>query len=384
MTAFFPVIVFVLLSLIFPNLIFAQESVVPSSNKITSVDPQISTSNIMESSQFEFLTKKDSIKEELLDDGEIAPNEAKNILNEEILQPEVRKTLKDYTFITGKAGTVEAALPPGEYKVNIEPVKDYDVKIPSAIALKDGYPLIIPVEFKKGSGKVIDSGKTLVSTESNEGVSKGLTRVKVIVVSDSGQPLPWAGVAVKLEKVFHQKDISLLAGWNLITLTALPGKPLTAEGLLQEIKKQGGEATTVSSLENGFWKSYIIRGENNYSLSDFLIEPGKAYFVKALKPSAFSFAGQNFVAPVKLKLSSGWNAVGFPVMSKQYAKPYTVSQLFGDLNSRQAGADTAARWEFGLWDTFVNKDSQGYGEDFDIQSNRGYILKVEKEVEFSP
>lgn len=326
---------------------------------------------------FEFLVKKNLIKNALLEDGKVSSEYVKSVLALDILQPEIKKNSDGYLLTTGKAGTVEGQVEKTLYKVAVNPLPGVDIEVPAVVDLTKDSSAIVAVRFKKGSGKVEKvasrPGRSLVGTvyadETKD--ATGSAQVKVVLTGEKGQVLPWAGVNVSLEKVEQQSNIHLNAGWNLVTLTALPGKPLTASNLLDQITAQGGNGVAVSTLENGAWKTFVSRGTNDYSTEDFLIEPGKAYFVKALKPSKFTFTGQNFVEPIKLKLSSGWNAVGMPVMSK----PNKAS----DLN-----VDTVARWDFGLWDTFVKKDAEKFGEDFAITAGRGYILKVGKEMEFSP
>ena len=52
------------------------------------------------------------------------------------------------------------------------------------------------------------------------------------------------------------------------------------------------------------------------------------------------------------------------------------------LTVKIGGADAASRWQFGLWDTLVKKLEQKYGRDFDIENNRGYLIRLESEGEF--
>lgn len=177
------------------------------------------------------------------------------------------------------------------------------------------------------------------------------------------------------------KEIQLVPGWNLITIPAIPTKPLTASVLLQDIALQGGYATTVSRLQNGQWNSFVIRGDAVFGGDDFAIEPGKSYFVKALLSSTYIMVDSlDFVAPVKLNVGRGWNAVGFPFM----ASDMNASLLIDKINEHEVEADSLARWESGLWDTFIKQQQEEYGENFAIESNRGYLLKVKKQGTISP
>lgn len=192
---------------------------------------------------------------------------------------------------------------------------------------------------------------------------------------------PAAEIATTSAEVSVSKSIELVPGWNLVTIPGIPTKSLTASVLLGDIASQGGYATTVSRLQNGQWNSLVIRGDAVFGGDDFAIEPGKSYFVKALLPSVYLMVdGLDFVAPVKLNVGRGWNAVGFPFM----ASSYTVSLLIDKVNESAVEADSLARWESGLWDTFIKQQQEAYGENFAIESNRGYLLKIKKRGTISP
>jgi len=261
-------------------------------------------------------------------------------------------------MVTGKMGTTESEIGEGRYLVTLDSMQDLDIKVPAIVEVKTG-TTIVPIAIHEGSGKV--EKVSVIKARSGIEVyaqNEELPKVKVAAFYDengngkwdgSEKALPWAGIQVSLTKINQEKVISLIPGWNLITLTALPVKPLTAKGLLAQIVKQGGNATTVSTLENGAWKSYVVEDHQDYSKDNFTIEPGKAYFLNALKHSTFSFTGQEFASPVRVSLKEGWNAVGFPKTSKQF-------------KARDLGASG----------------------DFTIEENKGYLLNLKKGVDFSP
>lgn len=146
-----------------------------------------------------------------------------------------------------------------------------------------------------------------------------------------------------------------------------------------EIAQQGGYVTTVSTLEDGVWKTYVQRGDKQFSGDDFAIALGKAYFVKTLKRSIFLYQGQELVEPIQLSLNSGWNAVGFPKMSKSYK----IGDIIDALNAQNAQAETAARYESGNWDAFV-KIPEEFGNNFLIENKRGYVIRINQDTEFTP
>lgn len=338
---------------------------------------------VLKTDSVELEAKKMLVGRELKKTGKLDADFVNQLAKVKIIKSNVKKFKEGYNLMTGKDGRVKAVVEKGRYFVSVDHLPGIDITVPSVIDATKASSVILPVRVKKGSGAVKktsykeeskNSWGIVYADEKKDDNKPVLVKAGILSELDD-KVVPWAKLNIKLEKVDVEKDIRLNAGWNLVTLTALPQKAFTASGLIGEINKQDGQATTVSTLVDGAWKTYVARGDKSYTGEDFAIEPGKAYFVKALQKSTFTFTGQNFVVPVNVKLSSGWNAVGLPFMSKNYK----ASDLAG-----ATSADTAARWESGLWDTLVLKDKQKYGEDFVISNNRGYILKVGKESEFSP
>lgn len=308
--------------------------------------------SLVNSSQFEFLVKKNLAKMALERVGEISNEHIESILKRDVLTPKIYETGNDTVLTTGRIGTAEGEIRGGRYLVDLSALQGSDIKAPSFVEVKAG-TIVVPIGIREGSGKV----------EKTAGLSGGVdggetAKVKVAAFYDENgngnwdgreKALPWAGIQVTLSKVIQEKTIYLKEGWNLITLPSLPVTSLTAKGLLVGIAKQGGSASAVSTLENGVWKSYVMQDNQSYSMDNFTLEPGKAYFVNASKRSTFSFTGQEFVSPVKLFLKQGWNAVGFPILSRQF-------------KARDLGAK----------------------EEFTIEENKGYLLKLDKEIDFSP
>lgn len=372
-------------------------SLLPSS-LVSEVNAQEKTTNdtrIVSLNKYEYLAKQETIKRLLTSNQSIDSLTLTDIMNQEFVQPTVDKTSTGYMFTSDRTGVVRGEVEKGSYLVGIKPIPGFDIKVPEIIEVKEK-ETTIPISIKKGTGKVekitAPKGwqqflKKLLTTVSAQ--EKKESQVQMVVFSDTNnngkidkneQVLPWAGLTVELKRVNQDRTIALNPGWNLVALEVLPAKPLNASTFLQEIAKQGGYATTLSALENGAWKSFVVRGDKTYSGEDFPVTAGKAYFVKALKPSVLVYQGQELVAPIKLNLASGWNGVGVPYSEK----PYQAADFIDTLNTKEAGSDTASRWESGLWDTFVKLQDQRYGENFMIEQGRGYLLKVAKGLEFSP
>lgn len=354
------------------------------------------SSELLDQKIYQSLVRQKEIKKKLMEEGEVDSDYVKAITARDPLEPKIKRTLSGYEFTTGPTGIVEDRIPEGKYMVEIAPVLGFDIKTPAVVEIKEATSTLIPVAIKKGTGKVEKTAPptgwqwllnklfgTVFAQEKQD------SPVQLVVFADTNnngridkdeQVLPWAGLKVELKKVNQDRILSLIPGWNLVALEVLPQKPLNASTLLGEIAKQGGYATTVSVLENGAWKSFVVRGDKTYSGDDFPITLGKAYFVKALKSSVLVYQGQELVAPIKLKLAPGWNGVGIPYSEK----PYHAADFIDTLNTKEAGADTASRWESGLWDTFVKQGQEAFGENFPIEQARGYLLKIGKGLEFSP
>ncbi|MBI2314774.1 hypothetical protein HYU93_01815, partial [Candidatus Daviesbacteria bacterium] len=334
--------------------------------------------------EFQLVATKTDVKNRLIENGKITSDEVKQLLTENSQIPaQGLRNGNRIVVTTGGDGQVEFEVDPGVYKIDSLPIEGVDLSLPATINVSS-IDQTIGAGINKGSGQVKSSGQ-LTSNSQGQQVAK----VKIVTFYDKNsngifdseeKVIPWAGVVVSLTKAVQDKTISLQAGWNLVSLTALPGKTLTVTSLLKDIADQGGQATTVSTLIDGAWKSFVVRDGKEFSGDDFAIEVGKSYFVKTLKPSTFKYYGQNLVAPVKVKVQSGWNALSFPKTSKAYK----ASLLIDDVTKQASGSGTLAWWDFGLWDTFVQKETKQYGNDFDILPGFGYILKVEQEGEMTP
>ncbi len=351
---------------------------------VSTTSTAITSSLAVDAKAFEDLTKRELVKMELREKGKVDSTYVRGTIQADVLEP-IFRTIKDgYSFTTGKEGFISGDIEDGKYLLKIGAIKGVNIKVPDVVEVKGGH-LLIPIGVTEGDGKINKisykkgglAGEVLAEEATNSG------RVTLTVFADTNnngkldkaeQILPWAGIFATLEKAEKERIISLSPGWNLITLPNLPTNPLTASSLLKKIAEDGGSATTVSTLENGPWKSYVVRGNASFSGEDFAIEVGKAYFVKALKRSAIFLKGQNLDYPVGLNLSVGWNGVGFPKTSKNYQAGEVLDKVKGE---------AVSRWESGLWDTLVKQENIEYGENFAIERNRGYILKLNKGGQFA-
>lgn len=191
---------------------------------------------------------------------------------------------------------------------------------------------------------------------------------------------------VKLEKLegptpgsFEIKEsdrpVKIIAGWNLLTLPLSPTEKLTAKTWLEEINLQGGQVASVSKWEDSRWETYTL----DITTNDFPIEIGKAYFIKADKNSNWQMAGEEQSRPVTIDLSPGWNLIGPSKTSCQLNNQCSASVILNSTRSQ-----IFSRFESGLWESLAKEDKESYGQDFKLENFRGYALKTNRRVKFSP
>ncbi len=366
-----------LISDFFQPTVFAQES--------NQVDSQATVGVITQTAKATKETMLD-IKQELSQGGKITSDEIKSkLLNNMKLTAHGSKYQNEIIVSTGPDGTVEFEIDPATYDINVAAVPGATIQTSNNLIIKANQSKVLTIGINQGNTEVtyLNNSDDVVKNQTGDNPAK----LKIVTfydknnnsnLDDNEKAVPWGGVTVTLTKVDKEHIIFLDPGWNLVTLSALPDKALNASALLTEIAKQGGYATTVSTLSDGSWTSYVKRGDNDYSGDDFTIEVGKAYFVKVLKPIVYKYGGQELVAPLKTKLTSGWNAVGLP----KTKKIYKASEIIDEINTKNGGSDAVSRWQLSLWDTLVKKQEQKYGKDFLLENNKGYLIRLEKEGEF--
>lgn len=208
-----------------------------------------------------------------------------------------------YRFVTGRSGSNSGFMESGRYKVEVQSMPGFNLSVPVSVEVKDDSTIVVPIGIREGSGKVERKG---YAQETGTDKDKETGKVTVVVFADKNKNgkldknediLPWAGLTVELKRVSSDRAISLSEGDNQVTLQILPDKLLTASILLRDIALQEGDAISVSTWENGAWKTYVAEGAKAYSFEDFPILPEKSYSIKSRRDSIFLLKGQEFVAP---------------------------------------------------------------------------------------
>ena len=173
--------------------------------------------------------------------------------------------------------------------------------------------------------------------------------------------------------VVQRASLPLTPGWNLLALPLEPLTALRAQSLLDAMNGQGGVCSEIDRWLNGGWDAHI----NGLPFNDFVIEPGKGYFLKCTVASQWTLEGFTFTSPVPLALQSGWNLIGVPHSQTGY-----MAQSLLDGIATQGGACSEVdRWLNGGWDAHINNLPFN---DFVIDPDKGYFIKCSQGSTFVP
>jgi len=127
------------------------------------------------------------------------------------------------------------------------------------------------------------------------------------------------------------QNITLVAGWNLISLPLIPAN--TAIGSVLASQDAGANLTSVWSYQGGYWK-YATFNPTTHMLSGSLttMQDGYGYWVYMTKPDNLIVLGSIFApppaTPSSYSLSVGWNLIGFkpqPTVQNETVAQYLTS-----------------------------------------------------------
>ncbi len=166
---------------------------------------------------------------------------------------------------------------------------------------------------------------------------------------------------------------TLATGWNLVGVAISPTRALTAQGLVDAVAGSGGSAAAVAAWHDGAWLVHTP-GEAG---TDFPLEAGRGYFVRAAAPSTWGLGGLSYTAPFSVSLDAGWNLVSVPKGSS-----VTTAQALAQRLQAQGGSPRQVlRWRAGAWDGYlVGAGTPGFA----IEPGRGYFVYVENPCVWSP
>lgn len=190
-------------------------------------------------------------------------------------------------------------------------------------------------------------------------------------IRDTGEEDITTPVEVKIEKTSDISRFELNEGWNLVGYEYTEAR--TAKDILSNIASNGGYATHVATYRQGGWVMYSERGEKSFG-TNFNLVPGEGYFVKVIKSGKLSFEGNKIAANQPYRLSNGWNLLSFrldPVLK--------ASKLIDAINlNTPVASDVVTRYVSGKYENVVKDKDTVYGNDFDIEENKGYFVRVTK------
>lgn len=327
---------------------------------------------------FETLLRAKLVKEEMRD-GKVHSSTIKDIIKKDLFQQSIEEVVNGkFILTTGRNGQARGSFTQGFYKVEVDAISGVDVEILSVIQVTSDGIAQIPVVLKPGSGQIVGLSldKDLLVEQVVAADNEVRENVVVGLIDKDGNSLPWAGIEIKLSRLDKEQTIHLDSGWNLVTLGSLPAKVLTAYTLANEIAGSSENSVVVSELFNGYWKS-VLYNNGQYSGLDFVLNPGSAYFIRTLNDAEFVYRGQDFVAPVEVKVKPGWNSFGIPYFSRLY----NAKELLGNPN---LSSDVIGTFSEGSWSAVLQHDGNVYGEDFTIMPKAGYIIRAAQNGVFVP
>ena len=364
-----------------------------------------------------------------------------------------------FSGLTGTAGILAGKVVKGTYRIKVDPVEGIDLIVPAVVEAGMHGPETVMIGLTPGKGKVkiagelkwwekpmiglgewllksnkltnkqIDKqdGGIVLAAETEASLPTAALTIQLFRdenkngVYDSGESLvEWAGVKMDLEPTTQSSSYNLTEGWNLIAFPVAPTSVTTAAEAVQDIAKEGGYVTTISTWEGDKWVEYSQRGAEKFG-HDFAIAPGRAYFLESQMNSVWTVAGRPVEAgKLIFNLSAGWNGVGIlkermtavqilddiqsaaPAVrslsseASSLAPESVATAGFGrtgrfsdeNLGSSEEMADQVGRWNFGLWDVLVKRryspeHHEVYGRDFPIKQTEGYFLHLNEDVSWT-
>lgn len=199
---------------------------------------------------------------------------------------------------------------------------------------------------------------------------EGAADCRASVMVDTADDSPVAALTLSC---LQQSTLAMSPGWNLLALPLDPVDTMTAEMLLNTINSQGGSCSEVDRWLDGGWNAHII----GYPFNDFVVEPGKGYFIKCATSSQWTLEGYSLTSGVPVPLQPGWNLIGVPYP----ASGYTAQSLLDGITSQGGACSEIDRWYNGGWMAHIN----GYPfNNFDVEPSEGYFVKCTQSSTFVP
>ncbi len=180
---------------------------------------------------------------------------------------------------------------------------------------------------------------------------------------------------ISLKKLNDLMPIDLATGWNTVSLpfeTNESAQIVKASDLLHKINENGGLALHIAAFRNGAWLIYTERDGISYS-NDFNIYPGEGYYAKNYTDVNIALAGTK-VSQATLDLQQGLNLINIVSSNRSY----TAASLVEEMKAQGIKVSTITKWNAGIYESFINKEGQIFGNDFEITKKESYFILVEE------
>jgi hypothetical protein len=167
-------------------------------------------------------------------------------------------------------------------------------------------------------------------------------------------------------------NLSLAAGYNLISIPLMPDKAYTAEALGQAINAQGGRCVTVISYKNeeGRFYSHPV----GTAVENFPVEVGNGYFVRCMQPSKVKIEGFPFTrSKAEIELLEGYNLIGLPLSP---SAPYQAEGAGSEINSQSAQSNAKQIIDYdSALGSFVTHPVGTAVNNFELKLGKGYFIR---------
>lgn len=196
------------------------------------------------------------------------------------------------------------------------------------------------------------------------------------LTKDPGESFVTDVQGIELEKVGDVAGYNLKSGFNFISF------PVYSEGIdkvtdfVAEVRKQGGDITSVSTYFSGKWNSYIQRGTHVYG-ENFDLLPSRGYIVNVSNPVSLVLDGESYKAPVQISILEGWNLVGVHGSPISYTAGSFLTMLKneGDIEADNVSTWSAENQRYSGYQIDL-EDDEYYGEDFALFGSGAYFVRV--------
>lgn len=249
--------------------------------------------------------------------------------------------------------------------------------------ISESYPVSTLVTAAGPAGWQLDLAKFV--TRSGDGLFPMDSSTVLTVVADGGPD----GVATSIVTVgelrrsalslvlSNETRVSLGYGWNLIALEAHPKPGLTASSICTSANAASpGSVVEVDRWVNGGWEAHMCAFPPN----DFPLIVGAGYFIRAVRPTSWTYGGAAPIVPAAMTLDAGWNLVGPAVQSGSPGAASSVCTA-GDANSGPKTVLELSRWVAGGWESHwcgvpPNNFTLGAGSGYFIRLSRASLLTL--------